>query len=159
MKDKMDLFSIMEKVSSIFMIGFAIFVVLEARRYPLGTIDNPGPGFLPLLLGLILGGMSIALLIRTWEKRENQPKITSWPERGGWIKVSMIFLMLILFTLFFEIAGYIVNVFVFFFILLRPIGRQKWGWSLLLSIGATSVSYILFERWLMLPLPRGIWFR
>ena len=155
----MNLLTTMEKVGSVLLIVFSVLIMFEARRYPLGTIDNPGPGFLPFLLGLILGGMSIALLIRTWEKRENQPKIPSWSERGGWIKVSMIFLMLILFTLFFEIAGYIVNVFVFFFILLRPIGRQKWGWSLLLSIGATSVSYILFERWLMLPLPRGIWFR
>ena len=67
--------------------------------------------------------------------------------------------MLLLFTLFFEIAGYIVNVFLFFLVLLGPIGRQKWSWSLSISIGAASISYVLFDRWLMLPLPRGIWFQ
>ena len=149
----------MEKISSILLIVLAIVIMVEARHYSFGTIDNPGPGFLPFLLGLALGGMSIALLMKGWKKREKQPVVTSWPERGGLIKISSIFLMLILFTLFFEITGYIVNVFIFFLVLLRPIGRQKWVWSLTISIGATSISYLLFERWLMLPLPRGIWFQ
>ena len=148
-----------EKISSVLLIVLAIFIVVEARHYPLGTIDNPGPGFLPFLLGLALGGMSIALLLKGWKKSENHPLVTSLPERGGLIKISSIFLMLILFTLFFEITGYIVNVFIFFLVLLKPIGRQKWVWSLTISIGATSISYLLFERWLMLPLPRGIWFQ
>jgi putative tricarboxylic transport membrane protein len=149
---------IVEKVTSVLLFAFAIFIMLGARKYPLGAIDNPGPGFLPFLLGLALGGMSIALFIRNWKKKDSQPEVTR-PEGRGWIKVSSIFLMLLLFTLFFEITGYIVNVFLFFLVLLRPIGRQKWSWSLSISIGAASISYILFERWLMLPLPRGIWFQ
>jgi putative tricarboxylic transport membrane protein len=149
---------IVEKVTSVLLFAFAIFIMLGARKYPLGAIDNPGPGFLPFLLGLALGGMSIALFIRNWKKKDSQPEVTR-PEGRGWIKVSSIFLMLLLFTLFFEITGYIVNVFLFFLVLLRPIGRQKWSWSLSISIGAASISYVLFERWLMLPLPRGIWFQ
>jgi hypothetical protein len=27
-----------------------------------------------------------------------------------------------------------------------------------ISIGATFASYLLFDWWLMLPLPKGIWF-
>lgn len=148
-----------EKISSALLILLSFFIMFEARRYPFGTIDNPGPGFLPFLLGLILGGMSIVLLLKGWKGRGKQPTVTSWPEREGLMKISSIFLMLILFTLFFEAAGYIINVFIFFLVMLRPIGRQKWAWSLTISIGATSISYLLFERWLMLPLPRGIWFQ
>jgi len=146
-------------VTSVLLFAFAIFIMLGARRYPFGAIDNPGPGFLPFLLGLALGGMSIALFITDWKERDSQPKVPSRPEGRGLIKVSSIFLMLLLFTVFFEIAGYIVNVFLFFLILLKPIGRQKWSWSLSISIGAASISYFLFGQWLMLPLPRGIWFQ
>ena len=151
--------TIVEKITSVLLFAFAIFIMLGARKYPLGAIDNPGPGFLPFLLGLALGGMSIALFIRDWKKRDSQPKVPSRPEGRGLIKVLSIFLMLLLFTLFFEIAGYIVNVFLFFLVLLGPIGRQKWSWSLSISIGAASISYVLFDLWLMLPLPRGIWFQ
>ncbi len=159
MRNRKDLWVQWKMITGVLLFAFAIFITLGARKYPLGAIDNPGPGFLPFLLGLALGGMSIALFIKGWKQRDRKPKVRSWPEGQGLIKVSSIFLMLLLFTAFFEIAGYIVNVFLFFLVLLRSIGRQKWRWSLSISIGAASISYVLFERWLMLPLPRGIWFQ
>ena len=125
----------------------------------MGTIDNPGPGFLPLLLGIAILVMSIALLIKVWKKVKTADERTSWPERGGFIKVSFIFVMIVLFTTFLEITGYLVNIFVIFLVMLKPVGKQKWVWTLSISIGATVASYLLFDRWLMLPLPRGIWFR
>jgi len=125
----------------------------------MGTLDNPGPGFLPFLLGIAIVSMSIVLLIRVWKKTKTQDESTSWPERGGLIKVSLIFIVIVLFTALLETTGYILNVFVLFLILLRPVGKQKWLWTLSISIGATLASYLLFDRWLMLPLPRGIWFR
>ena len=125
----------------------------------MGTIDNPGPGFLPLLLGIAIGLMSVALMIKVWKKVKRQDQTTSWPKRGGLIKVSLIFIVIVLFTALLEITGYIINIFVLFLILLRPVGKQKWIWTLSISIGATVGSYLLFDRWLMLPLPRGIWFR
>ena len=125
----------------------------------MGTIDNPGPGFLPLLLGIAIVLMSMVLLIRVWNKGKIQVKTTSWPERGGLIKISLIFVVIVLFTALLEITGYIINIFVLFLILLRPVGKQNWIWTLSISIGATVASYLLFDRWLMLPLPRGIWFR
>jgi cellulose synthase/poly-beta-1,6-N-acetylglucosamine synthase-like glycosyltransferase len=120
----------------------------------MGTIDNPGPGFLPFLLGIAIALMSIVLLIRVWKKTKTEDKKISW----GLIKVSVIFLVIVLFTALLETTGYVINIFLLFLILLRPVGRQKWSWTLLISIGATLVSYLLFDRWLMLPLPRGIWF-
>ena len=148
-----------KKISSVLFVLFGAFLIFESRKYSMGTIDNPGPGFLPLLLGIAIGLMSMALLIRVWNKMETKEKSISWPERGGLIKISLIFVVIVLFTALLEITGYLINIFVLFLILLRPVGRQKWVWTLSISIGATLASYLLFDRWLMLPLPRGIWFR
>jgi putative tricarboxylic transport membrane protein len=146
-----------QRVSSILFILLAAYILFESRKYPLGKIDNPGPGFLPLLLGLAIGGMSILLLIRGWKKK-TEAGSPAWPDRAGWFRVILIFSVTLLFTLFFEITGYIVNIFVLFLVLLRPVGKQKWSWTICISVGATVVSYLLFDRWLMLPLPRGVWF-
>jgi putative tricarboxylic transport membrane protein len=140
-----------EKISSVLFILFGAFLIFESRKYSMGTIDNPGPGFLPFLLGIAIVSMSIVLLIRVWKKMKTQDQTTSWPERKGLIRISLIFIVILLFTALLETTGYI--------LLLRPVGKQKWLWTLLISIGATLVSYLLFDRWLMLPLPRGIWFR
>jgi len=51
-----------------------------------------------------------------------------------------------------------IDILFLFLILLRPIGRQKWVWSIAISAGATVVAYLLFDKWLMIPLPRGTWF-
>lgn len=147
-----------EKVTSLVFVLFALFVLFESRKYPLGTIDNPGPAFLPLLLSIAMAVMSIALSVRGWRNRTPQAHRTFWPEKGGMAKVSLTFIVILLFTALLETTGYLINIFLLFLVLLRPIGRQKWTWSISISVGAALVSYLLFEKWLMIPLPNGIWF-
>jgi putative tricarboxylic transport membrane protein len=147
-----------EKVTCLLFFLLAVFIGFESIKYPLGTIDNPGPGFLPLLLGITMAVMTIALAVRVWKNGPAKVHHTFWPEKGGLSKVSLAFLTVLLFTALLEITGYMINIFFLFLILLRPIGRQKWIWSISISVGATLVSYLLFDRWLMIPLPRGIWF-
>jgi hypothetical protein len=147
-----------EKAGGVLWVLFSGLLLYETRRYPIGTVDNPGAGFLPLLLGIVLGAMSIIHLFRVWTKKGGRSAPTLWPDRRGLIKSSSILMLLFLFTLLLEITGYLVNTFFLFLLLLRPIGKQKWLWSLSISIGATFASYLLFDWWLMLPLPKGIWF-
>jgi len=147
------------RIASVIFLLFAILVFLESRRYPLGSLDNPGPGFLPMVLGIALGVMSFILIGKSWRANRPLPEKTFWPDRRGFLTVCSIFLMLILFTVLLEVTGYLINVFVFFILFLRPISKQKWSWSLTISIGATLIAYGLFERWLMVPLPRGILFQ
>jgi len=147
-----------EKVTCLLLIAFSVFIGFESGKYPLGTIDNPGPGFLPLLLGVAMAVMAVALTVRVWKNGTADVHRPFWPEQGGLSKVSLTFVTILLFTALLEITGYMVNIFFLFLILLRPIGRQKWSWSMAISMGATLVAYLLFDKWLMIPLPRGIWF-
>jgi len=101
--------------------------------------------------------LSIGLIVRVWKKEGARPSLRFWPEKAGVTRVSSAFVVILLFTTFLEITGYMINVFLLFFVLLRPIGRQKWTWSISISVGAALVSYLLFEKWLMIPLPNGIW--
>jgi putative tricarboxylic transport membrane protein len=145
-----------ERIAGVLMALFSGYILVESRTYSLGTVDNPGPGFLPLLCGVTLGLLSVIYLVKVWWKKE--PAKTSWPGRGGLLKVGLIFLALLLFTVFLPVTGYLVNTFALFVILLRPVGKQRWPLTVVVSAAAVVVSYLLFDRWLMVPLPRGIWF-
>jgi putative tricarboxylic transport membrane protein len=147
-----------EKATCLLFILFAVFIGFESIKYPIGTIDNPGPGFLPLFLAVAMTVMAIILTVRVWTIGTAKIHGLFWPEKGGLSKVSITFVTILLFTALLEITGYMINIFFLFLILLRPIGRQKWTWSIAISIGATLVSYLLFDKWLMIPLPRGTWF-
>ena len=43
--------------------GIAAGVVVYSRQYELGTARQMGPGYLPLVLGLLLGGFGVFLLV------------------------------------------------------------------------------------------------
>ena len=45
--------------------GFAVVAVLAARGYSLGSAGRMGPGYFPLLLGLVLGGLGALLIGRS----------------------------------------------------------------------------------------------
>jgi putative tricarboxylic transport membrane protein len=147
-----------EKVTSLLLILFALFIGFESRKYPVGAIDNPGPGFLPLLLGVAMAVMAVALAVTVWTNGDDRVRRPFWPEREGLSKVSLTFAVILLFTALLEVTGYMVNIFFLFLVLLGPIGRQKWTLSISIATGATLACYLLFDKWLMIPLPRGIWF-
>ena len=111
-----------------------------------------------MILALAIAAMSVGLAVRPWKNKTAKDHRPFWPGKGGLFKVSLAFVAIVLFTALLEITGYMLNIFFLFLILLRPIGRQKWVWSLSIALGATLVSYVLFDQWLMIPLPRGVWF-
>jgi hypothetical protein len=45
--------------------GFAVVAVLAARGYSLGSAGRMGPGYFPLLLGLVLGSLGALLIGRS----------------------------------------------------------------------------------------------
>ena len=147
-----------EKITSVVFLLFGLSLLFESKKYPLGTIDNPGPAFLPLLLGTAVAALSVGLIVRVWKKGSIRSPLPFWPGKAGRLKVSVAFVVILLFTALLETTGYQLNIFLLFLVLLRPIGRQKWAWSISISVGAALVSYFLFEKWLMIPLPKGIWF-
>ena len=51
--------------SGVMFCGFAAVAIAAARGYSLGTAGRMGPGYFPLLLGLVLGGLGAVLIARS----------------------------------------------------------------------------------------------
>jgi Tripartite tricarboxylate transporter TctB family len=51
--------------SGLMFCGFAAVAILAARGYSLGTAGKMGPGYFPLLLGAVLGGLGLILIGRS----------------------------------------------------------------------------------------------
>ena len=61
-----------EQISSIFLILFSVFICFFSYKLSIGSIHNPGAGFFPFYLGIILGLLSI----KNFTKAIAQRKIT-----------------------------------------------------------------------------------
>lgn len=42
----------------------AVFFIVLSMSYSIGSIDDPGPGFFPLLIGSLLGAAGLGLVIK-----------------------------------------------------------------------------------------------
>ncbi len=125
---------------------------------PYGSIHNPGPGLYPLWLGILLGAMSVALFLKSVRQRGRQKSLRDiLAEKVRWDKVLFVLIALALYGYLMTVLGFlIVTIFLMVF-LLRFIEPHPWrsviAWSLIGSFG----SYLIFEIWMKLRLPRGFW--
>jgi hypothetical protein len=51
--------------SGVMFCAFAAVAILAARGYSLGSAGKMGPGYFPLLLGLVLGALGLILIVRS----------------------------------------------------------------------------------------------
>jgi putative tricarboxylic transport membrane protein len=134
----------------------AVGMIWAALGLPYGNIHNPGPGFFPLWLGVILGGMSIALFVQTTRGKESERTLGDILEEDvRWGKVLLVLAVLILYAFLMDYIGFLIVTFLLMIVLLRFIEPQPWkvviGWALGGSVG----SYLIFEVWMKLRLPKG----
>lgn len=143
-------------ISGIFWLCFSILVIIESYRLGLGTVHQPGPGFLFFWVNIVLGIMSLVVLLRAWTKRktkEPQPYIF-----GGQNVLKIIFVLLSLFpyVIFMETLGFILSTLLLFIYLLGIIEKKRWLLTVFVSVVVTAVSYLIFEIWLKCMLPGGL---
>jgi putative tricarboxylic transport membrane protein len=144
--------------SGLFLSILAAGMILAAVRLPYGTIHNPGPGFFPFWLGVILGGMSIALFVQATRGKENERTLRNILEEDvRWGKVLLVLAALILYAFLMDYIGFLIVTFLLMALLLRFIEPRPWkvviGWALAGSVG----SYLIFDVWMKLRLPKGFW--
>ena len=133
-------------------------MIVAALGLPYGNVHNPGPGFFPLWLGVILGGMSIALFVQTTRGKESERTLKEIMEEDvRWGKVLLVLGTLMMYGLLMNTIGFLIVTLLFMIVLLRFIEPQPWkvviGWALAGSMG----SYLVFDVWMRLRLPKGFW--
>lgn len=124
--------------------------------YEIGRLTQPGPGYLPLVLGIILLLLSLILLVGQIKKTPGagQAVLPATPS-GGWKKVVYAVSVLMAAAFLFERVGYLLTFFVLIVLLMKGVGRQSWKRILLTALLTTLGVYIVFVRLLEVQLPRG----
>jgi putative tricarboxylic transport membrane protein len=126
-----------------------IAAALEAwRTMPMGTADDPGPGVLPLVLGLAVGGLGVATaLARGWPPAvpiERARALASVGAVVGW-------------ALALPYLGFALTTVAALIVLGRAIGPASVARLLMFALVAGGGASLLFRGLLKLPLPRGPW--
>jgi putative tricarboxylic transport membrane protein len=141
-----------DRLSGAFLVLVGLFVVWERRVLPLGTAHHPGPGYFPLLLAILLIIFGGILILRG--KGAPLIRSVSWPEAPHAVAILGCCLFI---TVFMEIIGYRLAMFVALGFLFGVVERIKIWLTLLLTCGFSFGTFWLFDTLLRVPLPRGGW--
>ncbi|MBM4312903.1 MAG: tripartite tricarboxylate transporter TctB family protein [Deltaproteobacteria bacterium] len=141
-----------DRVSGAFLVLLGLLVVWERRVLPLGTASRPGPGYVPLILALLLVIFGVILIAQG--KGSKPLRSLSWDEapHAAAILGCCLFISVLL-----ETIGYRVTMLIVMGFLFGVMERIKWWLALMLTIGFSFGTFWLFDTLLRVPLPRGGW--
>jgi hypothetical protein len=139
-----------DRASAIALIIFALLVIWESRQLPLGTLRQPGPAFIPILLALLL--LMFALFLVLTSSRAPSLSSVTWTE---W-RHALAILAASLFSVFaIERLGYRLTVLLVLGFLVKLLEQRSWIVSLSFAFTLSFGSFFLFYTVLRVPLPQG----
>ncbi len=113
---------------------------------------GPGPGFVPLWLGVTLAVFSIPVILTDLRRRERSERLFR-PETAQCLKVLILIVTVFLIL---PVLGFSMGLALITGAGMRIMGRHGWLSCLLTVIGTAISIHYLFGQWLSIPLPRGL---
>ena len=141
-----------DQISGVVLIAIALVVIWFNREFPVGTLADPGPGYVPLLLACTLGG--IGLLVAVMGARSQSMAETEWPEAT---RALIIMVACVAATFALERIGYRLTTAAFLVFFLGVIERKHPLAVVLVSAGFSLASFYVIGTLLKVPLPVGPW--
>ena len=140
-------------------VAAAILTLVGSFQYPYKDRLGPGPGFFPVWLSLITGGLSLALFCQvTWSRKAPFSPGSPLPQdRAGAIRIFHNLAALAGSVIFLDILGFRITLFLFLVFLPPALGMRNWITILILSVLGSFGVFHVFYYWLKVPLPMGVW--
>ena len=139
-----------DQLSGLALAALGVFVWWHNRAYPLGTLQEPGPGYTPLIIAIFLGAVGLLIALRG----AHSPRVSemAWPEGK---RAVVILLACGAATYALEEIGYRLTVVALLVFFLGVLERRSPFMVAAVSIGFALASFYLLGVVLHVPLPRG----
>lgn len=143
-----------DRASALFWLFLSVAVFIESLRMGIGSLHNPGMGFMAFGASGFLGIFSLILLVQTFLRQEEGE---AKPLFAGtlWKRVSLALIALLVYAIVVPTAGYLISTFLLMSFLYWVVRGQKWWWVLVSSVLTTLISYYIFSKWLNCQFPDG----
>lgn len=127
-------------------------VLFDAVRVGIGWgTDGPKSGFFPFGLALILVLMCAVILVQAARRPSAKPFVTR-AQLGPVLKVLWPAAGMAILT---QILGLYVASALYLGFYMRWVGRHSWLAVVALSLGVPIATFWIFEKWFLVPLPKG----
>jgi len=144
-----------DRISSGVWLLFAIYICVESIRLPPGSLRDPGPGFLPLLTGILLGGLAGIAFFQARNGKSSESAAPWYPQQR-WKTLVWLLAVLLAYAGTLDFLGFLLSTFLLLIFLFRSSSAPRsWPWAVGGSLIASLSCYLVFEVWLRTQLPKG----
>ncbi len=144
-----------DRVSSLFWLLLSITVFFGSLRLGIGTLHNPGMGFLTFGASGIMGILSLILFVQATLREKG---VKREPLFAGklWQRILFVLIVLVVYSWIMPTLGYLISTFVLMTLLFWVLERKKIWFVLSSSFLTTLMTYLVFSKWLNCQFPGGL---
>jgi putative tricarboxylic transport membrane protein len=134
-------------------VAFAVIVIAGSLQAGINWgAEGPKAGFFPFYVGLIILASSLLNLVQAWMAPSDGWLFAEWRQLGKVISVAIptaVYVALIPF-----IGIYVASV-ILIALFMIWLGGYGWAYVVPISIGVPLVTFLIFEMWFVVALPKG----
>ena len=143
-----------EVVVAVGLMLLALLVIKDSLRVGTGWGDDgPRSGYFPFYIGVLLlvsSGTVLVTALLAWRKAD-----PVFVEREQLAMVFAVLVPMVLYVGGIALAGIYAASLVLIAFFMRRHGKFSWPWTAGVSIGVPLLFFLVFERWFLVPLPKG----
>jgi putative tricarboxylic transport membrane protein len=144
-----------DRFSSLFWMALGAGICYGGVELELGTLHDPGSGFLFFWLGVIMIGLSAIVFVQGGGKAA-AVGIRDAFAGVKWLKILLVLIALSLYGYLFETLGFIPATTLLLVFLFKAVEPQRWWVAVLGAVASSVAAYVLFQVWLGCQLPKGL---
>ncbi|BBK43170.1 hypothetical protein STVA_31900 [Allostella vacuolata] len=143
--------------SGLLWLAAGAFVAWEGYDLGLGSTNDPGSGFVLFWAGLLLAGLAVVQLGQCLAQPVGGGMAGLWSGMRWWRPVYAV-LLLAAYAMALLPVGFLLSTFAFLLLLMLTVDRNPPLTALMVSLAATGLAFLVFDKWLGVGLPRGIFY-
>jgi hypothetical protein len=145
-----------DTIAALLLAGLAVVVIGEGLRLGIGwSTDGPQSGFFVFYLGVALLLSTLVILVQTGRLPERSRYRKAFLTREQARPVAKVLGPAAVMIVLTQVVGLYVAGGLYLATYMRWIGRHSWALTALLAIGVPLATFLVFEIWFLVPMPKG----
>jgi putative tricarboxylic transport membrane protein len=138
---------------AVFTAVFGLVIIIGSLQVGVGWgVEGPKAGFFPFYIGLFIVAASIVNAIRVFPEVRKEAIFADFPQLKA---VFSVFVPTAVYVALVMYIGIYISSMLLIALFMRWLGKFNWLTVLLVSIGVPVLIYFTFEKWFLVPLPKG----
>ncbi len=143
-------------ISSLFWAAMGIGICWGGYDLELGSLHDPGGGFIFFWVGVIMIGLSCGIFVRAVREKAAVGEMQALWAGIAWKKIASVLAVLFIYAYLLTPLGFIPATILLLIFLFKAVEPQRWSWAVLGAVTSTLAAYSVFRLWLQCQLPPGL---